>query len=360
MLDPSPPRWHRFSQPACVAAGRVHDEQRRPTATRSWSVDSGSDACELSTNEMPAGTLTFARQQLRLQGDRVLPARRRRPAHRRRSREHRPGPDARPGRRCTRGSYVTACKPGMNGEGIRGGFTVTPSDANVAPIGDEAAARSQKANDNYAAYVEDQSAQLLEETERFVGLYKAGDDDAARALYPVARTHWERIETVAESFGDLDPRIDAREADLEAGQRWTGWHRIEKDLWPQRAAGYEPLGAAQRAQLRRTCSSPTHRRSTVGCEARVHGRPDRQRLPRAAGRGRDRQGHRRGGVLVAHRPVGLPGQRRRRAGRASRACGRSSSGETPSSPPRSRRSSPTSRRCWTRSGKVTASCPTTS
>ena len=38
---------------------------------------------------------------------------------------------------------------------------------------------------------------------------------------------------VAESFGDLDPKIDAREADLEPGQKWTGWHRIEKDLWPR-------------------------------------------------------------------------------------------------------------------------------
>ena len=59
---------------------------------------------------------------------------------------------------------------------------------------------------NYAAYVEDQSAQLLEKTTEFVELYKSGDDDAARALYADARTHWERIETVAESFGDLDPR----------------------------------------------------------------------------------------------------------------------------------------------------------
>ena len=62
----------------------------------------------------------------------------------------------------------------------------------------------------------------------------AGDDDEARALYPVARTHWERIETVAESFGDLDPKMDAREADVDfaAGDKWTGWHVIEKDLWP--------------------------------------------------------------------------------------------------------------------------------
>ena len=65
--------------------------------------------------------------------------------------------------------------------------------------------------------------------------YQRGDDARARALYPVARTPWEAIETVAESFGDLDPKTDAREADLSQGQKWTGWHRIEKDLWPERA-----------------------------------------------------------------------------------------------------------------------------
>ena len=73
------------------------------------------------------------------------------------------------------------------------------------------------ANTNYASYVRDQTDQLLSKTEEFVAAYKAGDDAKARALYPVARTHWERIEPVAESFGDLDPKTDAREADLESG-----------------------------------------------------------------------------------------------------------------------------------------------
>ena len=61
-------------------------------------------------------------------------------------------------------------------------------------------------------------------------------------------THWERIETVAESFGDLDPKTDLREADLEPGQEGTGWHRIEKDLWPERAEGYTPLTQQERAE----------------------------------------------------------------------------------------------------------------
>ncbi len=59
--------------------------------------------------------------------------------------------------------------------------------------------------------------------------------------------HWERIEPVAESFGDLDPKLDLREADLEEGQEWTGWHRIEKDLWPP--PDYTAMTPAERTAI---------------------------------------------------------------------------------------------------------------
>lgn len=145
------------------------------------------------------------------------------------------------------GSYVAACKPGMRGDGLRVPLTVTDSGTPVAADeGREALLAT--ATDQYEAYVRDQAARLVEETDRFAALVTAGDDASARALYPVARTHWERIEPVAESFGDLDPKLDLREADLEAGQTWTGWHRFEKDLWPP-AAGYAPLAAEERAAL---------------------------------------------------------------------------------------------------------------
>jgi iron uptake system component EfeO len=101
----------------------------------------------------------------------------------------------------------------------------------------------------YADWVRAETAALLTGTERFVTAYKNGDDERARALYAPTRMHWEAIEPVAESFGDLDPKTDAREADLEEGQGWTGWHLIEKDLWPQDAGtGYEPLARADRAK----------------------------------------------------------------------------------------------------------------
>jgi iron uptake system component EfeO len=55
-------------------------------------------------------------------------------------------------------------------------------------------------------------------------------------LYASTRVFYERIEPTAEAFGDLDPKIDYREVDAVAeGLAWSGFHRIEKDLWPPAA-----------------------------------------------------------------------------------------------------------------------------
>ncbi len=144
------------------------------------------------------------------------------------------------------GSYFTACKPGMVGDGIRAPFAVADSGQDTAADANDGELVAL-ANKNYQSYVKDQTDQLLAQTQEFVAAYNAGDDAKARALYPLARMHWERIEPVAESFGDLDPKTDLREADLEKGQKWTGWHRIEKDLWPARAKGYTALSTSGRA-----------------------------------------------------------------------------------------------------------------
>ena len=124
------------------------------------------------------------------------------------------------------GSYETACKPGMIGKGIRAAFTVSGSSA---PLTDDAALAA--ATTSYSRYVKSQTDALLVKTEEFVTAVKAGDVDKAKALFPVARTYWERIEPVAEIFGDLDPRIDGREEVTEEGMTFGGFHRIEKDLW---------------------------------------------------------------------------------------------------------------------------------
>lgn len=144
------------------------------------------------------------------------------------------------------GSYTTACKPGMQGDGIRAALEVTQSsaeptaDANFQQLLDTATAQ-------YASYVKDQTEQLMTGTEAFAAAFAAGDADKARSLYAATRLHWERIEPVAESFGDLDPQLDAREADLEPGQEWTGWHRAEKDLFPP--AGYTAMTEVERTAI---------------------------------------------------------------------------------------------------------------
>ena len=215
---------------------------------RTVTVSSTADACTLSATEAPAGKLTFAVTNdgsaatefylLGADGQRVVGE----------VENIGPGLQRELVVSVDPGTYTTACKPGMKGDGIRADFTVTGTKgagSATAATADDAALVDQ-AEDRYTDYVRDQSAQLLVRTGAFVTAYEAGDDRRAKALYPVARQHWERIETVAESFGDLDPKMDAREADLEPGQEWTGWHRLEKDLWPARAEKYAALTSRER------------------------------------------------------------------------------------------------------------------
>ena len=45
---------------------------------------------------------------------------------------------------------------------------------------------------------------------------------------------------MAESFGDLDPMIDGRAEVVEEGMEFTGYHRLEQDLWEK---GLQPDSA---------------------------------------------------------------------------------------------------------------------
>ncbi len=140
------------------------------------------------------------------------------------------------------GTYQTSCRPGMVGDGIRGDFTVTGDAVKIDTEG-----KFKEAADSYKRYVNSQTDALVPATEAFVAAIKAKDIAKAKALYPTTRTYYERIEPVAESFpNDLDPRVDLREADLEPGQKWTGFHRLEKDLW---VSGLQPDTAAVADQL---------------------------------------------------------------------------------------------------------------
>jgi iron uptake system component EfeO len=85
---------------------------------------------------------------------------------------------------------------------------------------------------DYRDYLQDNADELVATTEPFVAAVVAGNLAEAKELYAAPRIPYERIEPVADSFGSLDPKIDARENDVAAGE-FEGFHRIEKALWEE-------------------------------------------------------------------------------------------------------------------------------
>lgn len=91
---------------------------------------------------------------------------------------------------------------------------------------------------DYKTYVQAEAEQLVSKTGAFVAAVKAGEIDTAKAMFADVRTHYERIEPIAELFNELDPAIDAREDDYKAGPtdpEFTGFHRIEYALWIEKS-----------------------------------------------------------------------------------------------------------------------------
>ncbi|MCH5676156.1 iron uptake system protein EfeO [Streptomyces gilvus] len=132
------------------------------------------------------------------------------------------------------GAYQIACKPGMKGKGIRQTLTVTGSGsaAKRNPQLDKAVAA-------YREYAQEQADATIPKVETLAKAIKAGDLKAAQNAYAPSRVGWERTEPIAESFGDIDPKTDTRADGLEAGQKWTGWHALEKALWQDKKIGAE-------------------------------------------------------------------------------------------------------------------------
>ncbi|MET7856384.1 iron uptake system protein EfeO [Streptomyces sp. NPDC005318] len=136
------------------------------------------------------------------------------------------------------GSYDVVCKPGMKGDGFR---------QNIAVTGGTVAKRSpemDKAVAGYRTYVQAQADETLPKVKVFTDAVAAGDIEAAKKAYAESRIGWERTEPVAESFGDIDPKVDVRADGLEDGQKWTGWHRLEKALWQDKKLGAEEKALA--------------------------------------------------------------------------------------------------------------------
>jgi iron uptake system component EfeO len=138
------------------------------------------------------------------------------------------------------GKYTIYC-PG--GDDERGTLTVS------GKLKAKGSAEADAAVAHYRGYLEENADELVAKTKPFVVAVQAGDVAKAKSLYAAARTPYERIEPVAESFGSLDPRIDARENDIPASE-FEGFHRIEKALWQEGSAkGMTPVAEQLQADV---------------------------------------------------------------------------------------------------------------
>lgn len=87
------------------------------------------------------------------------------------------------------------------------------------------------ATQQYATWVTGEVRELVSGTDAFTAAVKAGKTDEAKTLYGKARIHYERIEPTAETWSDIDGRIDGRIDDAATAADFTGFHRIEQSLW---------------------------------------------------------------------------------------------------------------------------------
>ena len=124
------------------------------------------------------------------------------------------------------GEYTLNCTFG-NAQRDNGRLTVTGTASGTKT--DEALLAAAVAD--YKDYVAKETRDLVDSTKRFTAALRAGDLAKAKHLFGPTRFHYEAVEPIAESFGDLDPEIDARVNDVSDPAKWTGFHRIEQVLW---------------------------------------------------------------------------------------------------------------------------------
>ena len=94
----------------------------------------------------------------------------------------------------------------------------------------------------YSAYVSQNTASMVTGTQQMCAAIDAKNLSQAELLYPKARVFYERIEPVAEVWGNLDTDIDGRwENPVTVPSQFVGCHRIEQMMWADNTL----TGAAQ-------------------------------------------------------------------------------------------------------------------
>ena len=199
------------------------------------------------------------------------------------------------------GTFTTFC-PGADNE--KGALEVGGTALVAASVADKQAVA------RYRDYLIAQTALLVKRTQAFRNAIAAGGIQKAKQLYPTTREPYERVEPVAESFGDLDPLMDARAGDVPQSE-WEGFHKLRScsgrttrprvrrrsptGCWPTRCG----CRGLCRASLLQTAQIANGAKSLL----------DEVAASKITGEA---------GPVLAHRPVGLPGERRRREGRRRR------------------------------------------
>jgi iron uptake system component EfeO len=139
------------------------------------------------------------------------------------------------------GSYSFRCA--MEDESMVIGPTVhiTGSAAGVTPVKAVDQSDLVAATRRYETYVRKQLPALARRTATLRSAVRAGDVPAAKRAWLPAHLAYERMGAAYGAFGDLDGRINGLPDGLPAGvadPSWTGFHRVEYDLWhgaPQRS-----------------------------------------------------------------------------------------------------------------------------
>jgi iron uptake system component EfeO len=146
------------------------------------------------------------------------------------------------------GTYVLNCTF-QNDPRDNGKLTVTGSSQKTASA---PTTLLSAAVEDYKRGVKRHTRKLVKNTTAFVAALDAGDVKKAQDLFGPTRLDYEAVEPIAESFGDLDPEIDARVNDVAKRSDWTGFHRIEQILFEKSTTrGTAPYGKKLLADVKR-------------------------------------------------------------------------------------------------------------
>jgi iron uptake system component EfeO len=200
-------------------------------------TNDGSDKCAVSTTSVPAGPVTFSvtnksstgiTEVELLQEQKILGEKE----------------NLAPGLGTEKftvtlggGKYQVYC-PGASKELTD--FTVTGKAAKAS--NSSASTLLKQGAKQYATYVNDQVATMVQTTEALQTAVDSGDVQSAKEAYAKARPYYERVESDVDGFikpgykatdnaGNLDYLIDMRASNLDPKVGWHGYHAIERDLF---------------------------------------------------------------------------------------------------------------------------------